>query len=127
MWRSPGLAGWLHWFEHSPIHQKVVGSIPGQGTYLGCGFHPHSGHIQEATNQCFFLPLFLSLSLSPLLFSQRSINITSGEDFLLSLKKKECGRALSIKCILFPSFPILLTIPFIYSCSIIFISLISGF
>ena len=23
--------------------RKVAGSIPGQGTYLGCGFHPQSG------------------------------------------------------------------------------------
>ena len=40
---------------------KVVGWIPGQGTYLGCG----SGHIGEATNQCFPLTLmFISLLLS---------------------------------------------------------------
>ena len=31
------LAGWLCWLEHRSIHPKVVGSIPGQGTYLGCG------------------------------------------------------------------------------------------
>ena len=36
---------------------KVGCSILDQGTYLGCGFDPRSGHIQEATNQC-------SLSLS---------------------------------------------------------------
>ena len=27
---------WLSWLEHCPIHQKVGGSIPSQGTYLGC-------------------------------------------------------------------------------------------
>ena len=32
-----------------PVHQKVVGLIPGQGTYLGCVFDPHLGCIQEAT------------------------------------------------------------------------------
>ena len=29
---------------------KVVGSIPGQGTYLGCGFKPQLGCEQEATD-----------------------------------------------------------------------------
>ena len=35
--------------------QKVAGSIPSQGTCLGCGFRPSSGHIQEATEQSFSL------------------------------------------------------------------------
>ena len=34
------LAGWLSWLEHHPTHQKVVGLIPSQGTYLGCRFDP---------------------------------------------------------------------------------------
>ena len=29
--------------EHHPTHQKVTGSIPGQGTCLGCGFNPWLG------------------------------------------------------------------------------------
>ena len=29
---------------------KVVGLIPGQGTYLGYRFDPGSGHVQEATD-----------------------------------------------------------------------------
>ena len=33
--RKDAMAGWLSWLEHHPIHQKVAGSIPGQGTYLG--------------------------------------------------------------------------------------------
>ena len=37
---SPAHAGWLSWLEPLPIHQKVAGSIPGQGAYLGCGFDP---------------------------------------------------------------------------------------
>ena len=31
-------------------HQKVVGLITSQGTYLGCRFHPRSGCILEATD-----------------------------------------------------------------------------
>ena len=31
------------WVEHCPTKQKVTGSIPGQGTRLGCGFSPQSG------------------------------------------------------------------------------------
>ena len=49
------LARWLSWLEHSLVHQKVADSIPGQGTYLGCGFDPWLGHIWEAANQCFSL------------------------------------------------------------------------
>ena len=65
--------------EHHPIHQKVAGLIPHQGTYLGCGFDPWSGHAWEATD-CFSLT-FLSLSLfpPPLPLSLKSINISLGE------------------------------------------------
>ena len=31
-------------------NQKVVGLIPTQVTYLGCGFDPGSGHMWEATD-----------------------------------------------------------------------------
>ena len=37
---TSALARWLSWLEHRPTHQKVVGSIPGQGTSLGCGLMP---------------------------------------------------------------------------------------
>ena len=62
------LAEWLSWLKHHSIQQKVAGSNPGQGPYLGCGFDPQLGHIQEATDWCFSLTsMFLSLStpLSP--------------------------------------------------------------
>ena len=39
------LAGWLSWLEQLPMHQKFVGSIPGQGTYPGYRFDPHLRHI----------------------------------------------------------------------------------
>ena len=42
---TAALAGWLSRLDHHPVHQKVAGSIPGQGTDLGCGFNPWSGHI----------------------------------------------------------------------------------
>ena len=45
---SPGrvalLAGAL------PVHQEVMGSISGQGTYLGCGLDPWLGHVWEVTD-----------------------------------------------------------------------------
>ena len=58
------LAEWLSWLEHCPRHHEVVGSIPNQGTYLGCVFGPWSEHVQETVNGWFSLTsMFLSLSL----------------------------------------------------------------
>ena len=37
------LARWLSWLKHRLIHQKVMGSIPGQDKYLGFGFDPQLG------------------------------------------------------------------------------------
>ena len=79
---------WLSFLEHCPVHLKVTGSIPGQGTYLGCKFDPQSGCIWEATNRYFSLTLmFLSLSLSlPSSFSKINKDISLGKD---SKKKNE--------------------------------------
>ena len=44
-WALPGVAQWA---GCHPGNQKVAGSIPGQGTCLGCGFCPWSGCVQEA-------------------------------------------------------------------------------
>ena len=52
----------VHLVGASSCKPKVVGSIPGQGTYLGCGFDPWSRCIQEAANWCFFCSLPSSLS-----------------------------------------------------------------
>ncbi|KAF6125283.1 hypothetical protein HJG60_009802 [Phyllostomus discolor] len=48
------------------MYQKIVGTIPGQGTYPGFRFSPWLGHIWEAANRCFshtlmFLLFFLKL------------------------------------------------------------------
>ena len=58
---------WLHWLEDHLIHQNVGGSIPGQGTYLGCRFYPWSGVCMEG-NQPILLSLSPFLSLSPSTF-----------------------------------------------------------
>ena len=34
------LAGVAQWIEHSPANQKITGSIPSQGTCLGCRYGP---------------------------------------------------------------------------------------
>ena len=48
--------------ECCPTKQKVAGAIPGQGTRLGCGFSPWSGHILGTTDRCFPLTsMFLSV------------------------------------------------------------------
>ena len=50
---------------------KVKGLIPGQGTYLGCGFDPWLGRVLEATSWCFSLAwMFPSLPVSLPLFKK---------------------------------------------------------
>ena len=56
---------------HSPAKRKVAGSIPGQGTCLGCGYSPHlegggvsSNQSMFLLHQCFSPSFFLSLPLS---------------------------------------------------------------
>ena len=72
---------WYSSLEHRPINQKVTGSIPGQGTCLGCGFSPQSGCIQEATDCYFCLTLmFLSLSLFSPLSKKQKIKINNRGD-----------------------------------------------
>ena len=34
------MGGVAQWIEHWPVNQKVGGSIPSQGTCLGCGSGP---------------------------------------------------------------------------------------
>ena len=60
----PALAKWLCWLDHCPMHQKVVGSISSQGTYLGFVFDSQSRHVWEVTDVSLLLSLSLSLSLS---------------------------------------------------------------
>ena len=43
------LAGVAQWIECQPVNQMVAGSIPCQGTCLGCGPGPPVGGVQEAT------------------------------------------------------------------------------
>ena len=45
---SPGqMAQLVGTLSHAP---KGAGSIPGQGTYLGCRFHPQSARVWETTD-----------------------------------------------------------------------------
>ena len=54
-----------------------MGSIPGQGTCLGCRFGSQSGCIEAATDQCFSLTsIFLSLSS----LSLKSVSMSLGEE-----------------------------------------------
>ena len=49
---EPQPGGSVGWTMCTP---KGGGSIPGQGTHLGCWFDPQMGHVKEATNRCFSL------------------------------------------------------------------------
>ena len=56
---------WYVSVGHCPSKQNLAGSIPGQGTCLGCRLGPQSERVWEATDKCFSLTsIFLSLSPS---------------------------------------------------------------
>ena len=58
------LAGVAQWTECQPVNQRVAGSIPSQGTCLGCGPGSLVGGAREATTHwCFSPSLSLPLSL----------------------------------------------------------------
>ena len=60
---TQALAGVAQWIEHWPTNQKVTGSIPSQGTCLGCGPGPWLGGMREATDCFSHTSMFLSVSL----------------------------------------------------------------
>lgn len=60
--RQPWLVR-LIWFEHHPVHQKVLHSIPSQDTHLSCGFKPQLGCIQEVTDGCSLVCVLKSLGI----------------------------------------------------------------
>ena len=41
------LAGVAQWIERRPANQRVAGSIPSQGTCLGCGPAPQWGYVRD--------------------------------------------------------------------------------
>ena len=61
------LVRWLSWWQHCPMHQKVVGSIPTQGIYLGSGLISHQGRYRKQPIDVFLsrTDISLSISLSP--------------------------------------------------------------
>ena len=75
---------WAIWLEHCPIHQKVGGSIPGQGTYWGYRFDSHSGAYKRRPIHVSLLHWCFSLSL-PSSLSLKSVHI------FLKIKKKKIG------------------------------------
>ena len=53
------LAGVAQGMEHRPANQRVAGSIPSQGTCLGCHLGPQSGAQERQPHIDASLPLFL--------------------------------------------------------------------
>ena len=53
------LAGVAQWIECRPANQWVAGSIPSQGTYLGCGSGPQLGVHERQPHIDVSLPAFL--------------------------------------------------------------------
>ena len=52
------LAAVAQWIEHQPANQRVAGSIPCQGTSLGCGPGPLLGVREKQPHIDVSLPLF---------------------------------------------------------------------
>ena len=48
--KKSALAGVAQWIEHQPANQRVAGSIPSQGTCLGCGLVPGGEHARGNTH-----------------------------------------------------------------------------
>ena len=86
------------WVGHRPTKQGVAGSIPGEGTCLGCRFSPWLGRFLAHTkrqpidvslsSQCFSPSLspFLPLPLSPLSFH---LSLKSNEKMSLGKEKNK--------------------------------------
>ena len=89
---APALASMAQLVGALSCGGKVVGSVPSQGTSLGCKFDSQSGHMQEATSRCFslismfFLPSSLPL---PLALKAMKRKMSSSEDFLKKERKKK--------------------------------------
>ena len=52
------LAGVAQWIEHQPVNQRITGTIPSQGTCLGCGPGPQYGACERQPHIDVSLPLF---------------------------------------------------------------------
>ena len=58
------LAGVAQWIEWGLANQRVIGSIPSQGTCLGCGPDPQKGACERQPHIDVSLPLCLLPFLS---------------------------------------------------------------
>ena len=59
------LACVAQWIEHGPANQRVTGSSPSQGTYLGCRPGPQEVEHERQPHIDVSVPLFLPLFLPP--------------------------------------------------------------
>ena len=72
------LARWLNWLERHPMHQKVVGSIPSQGTYPRLQVQSLVRVCTEGKQMLFFSHV-MSPSLLPFPLTLKSVSKSSGE------------------------------------------------
>ena len=78
------LAAMAQWIQCRPVNQMVAGSIPNQGTCLGCGQGPQEGGVRGNHTVMFF-------SLSPSLLLSLKINKQN-----LKKKKKKGNESLKM-------------------------------
>ena len=77
------LAGVTQWLGRRPSHQKVVSSIPNQGTYLGLGSGPVLGVCKRQPINDLFSHRYFSPSLSPSLLSLKIKEIFLKDNMLV--------------------------------------------
>ena len=85
----------LCWSECRPLHQRVSGSIPDQGMYLGCSSIPAILPLiwvpKGGNRPCFFLTLIFFLSTHPPTPGKDRWNMSSGRRLKKYFKKTGRG------------------------------------
>ena len=79
------LVGVAQWIECRLVNQRVAGSVPSQGAYLGCWPGPHLGACEKQLIDISLAHQWFSPSLSPFLLLPLKINKK-----YIFLKKEKC-------------------------------------
>ena len=93
--REAALGGMAQWSEYQPENQRVTGSIPSQGTCLGCGPDPQKGARERQPPIDVSLPLFLLPFPSPKLKKIKSLERVTCPRLAAGIRAR-CGGHVSL-------------------------------